>query len=281
MRAIASESGTSRLAVRVRPTSDPNQLVVAYPWRHRGRAEALGHAVAHALDALPTPDVEGAVQCGGRAGRLRGAGRATDHDHSQGPRGRGDRHQRQDHDEPDDRPHRAGRRQAGRLVQHRRHLHRRRARRGGGLLRSERSRARPRTPAGAARRHRDRPGRHPAQGHRPDPQRRLGRHQRHRRPPRPPGHRHGRPAGRGQVGRAADHPQGGLGRPQRRRSPRAGNAVDHQGPAVGVLAGPRLARDPRHHEHGWPRDVGHRRLDHRAPPRCRPARPWSSWSTYP
>ena len=61
VRAIASESGTSRLAVRVRPTSDPNQLVVAFPWRHRGRAEALGRAVAHALDALPTPDVESAV----------------------------------------------------------------------------------------------------------------------------------------------------------------------------------------------------------------------------
>ena len=61
MRAIASESGTSRLAVRVRSTSDANQLVVAFPWRHRGRAEALGRAVAHALDALPTPDVEAAV----------------------------------------------------------------------------------------------------------------------------------------------------------------------------------------------------------------------------
>jgi len=61
VRAVASESGTSRLAVRVRPTSDPNQLVVAFPWRHRGRAEALGRAVAHALDALPTPDVEAAV----------------------------------------------------------------------------------------------------------------------------------------------------------------------------------------------------------------------------
>ena len=61
VRAIAKESGTSRLAVRVRPTSDPNQLVVAFPWRHRGRAEALGLAVAHALDALPTPDVEAAV----------------------------------------------------------------------------------------------------------------------------------------------------------------------------------------------------------------------------
>jgi cyanophycin synthetase len=36
-------------------------LVVAFPWRHRGRARALGEAVAHALDALPTPDLEGAV----------------------------------------------------------------------------------------------------------------------------------------------------------------------------------------------------------------------------
>ncbi|EON23932.1 MULTISPECIES: Mur ligase family protein [Nocardioides] len=61
VRAIASESGTSRLAVRVRPTADANVLVVAFPWRHRGRAQALGQAVAHALDALPTPDVEGAV----------------------------------------------------------------------------------------------------------------------------------------------------------------------------------------------------------------------------
>ncbi|PUA79960.1 Mur ligase family protein [Nocardioides currus] len=61
VRAIAVESGTRRLAVRVRPTSDANQLVVAFPWRNRGRAQALGNAVAHALDALPTPDVEGAV----------------------------------------------------------------------------------------------------------------------------------------------------------------------------------------------------------------------------
>jgi cyanophycin synthetase len=61
VRAIAVESGTSRLGVRVRPTSDPRQLVVAFPWRHRGRATALGEAVAHALDALPTPDVEAAV----------------------------------------------------------------------------------------------------------------------------------------------------------------------------------------------------------------------------
>ncbi|CAM3787160.1 Mur ligase family protein [Nocardioides zeicaulis] len=61
VRAIAGEAGTRRLAVRVRPTSDPDVLVVAYPWRHRGRARALGEAVAQALDALPTPDVEAAV----------------------------------------------------------------------------------------------------------------------------------------------------------------------------------------------------------------------------
>jgi cyanophycin synthetase len=61
VRAIAGEAGTKRLAVRVRPTSEPDVLVVAYPWRNRGRARALGEAVAHALDALPTPDVEAAV----------------------------------------------------------------------------------------------------------------------------------------------------------------------------------------------------------------------------
>ena len=61
VRAIATEAGTRRLAVRVRPTTDPDVLVVAFPWRNRGRARALGEAVAHAIDALPTPDVEAAV----------------------------------------------------------------------------------------------------------------------------------------------------------------------------------------------------------------------------
>ena len=36
VRAVAAESGTARLAVRVRPTSDPHQLVVAFPWRAPG-----------------------------------------------------------------------------------------------------------------------------------------------------------------------------------------------------------------------------------------------------
>jgi cyanophycin synthetase len=61
VRAIAHESGATRLAVRVRPTSEPHVVVVAYPWRHRDRAEAMGRAVADVLDAVPGPDVEEAV----------------------------------------------------------------------------------------------------------------------------------------------------------------------------------------------------------------------------
>ncbi|MDP3890179.1 Mur ligase family protein [Nocardioides sp.] len=61
VRAVATESGTKRLAVRVRTTSDPRELVVAYPWRRRGRAQALGRAVSDVLDGLATADVEGLV----------------------------------------------------------------------------------------------------------------------------------------------------------------------------------------------------------------------------
>ncbi|MGI8522263.1 MAG: Mur ligase family protein [Nocardioides sp.] len=61
VRAIAHESGTARLAVRVRPTTDPHQVVVAFPWAHRDRAQAMGHAVGEVLDALPGEDIEGAV----------------------------------------------------------------------------------------------------------------------------------------------------------------------------------------------------------------------------
>ncbi len=55
VRAIAAESGTTRLAVRVRPTSDPHRIVVAFPWRNRDRAEEMGRAVAAVLDSLPGP----------------------------------------------------------------------------------------------------------------------------------------------------------------------------------------------------------------------------------
>ena len=53
VRRIATEAGTTRLAVRSRPTADVHRLVVAFPWRHRGKAEAHGIAVAGVLDALP------------------------------------------------------------------------------------------------------------------------------------------------------------------------------------------------------------------------------------
>ncbi|WP_310963553.1 Mur ligase family protein [Nocardioides terrisoli] len=50
VRELANRAGTHRLAVRVRPTRDPHVFVVAYPWRHRDRARALGEAVAAVLD---------------------------------------------------------------------------------------------------------------------------------------------------------------------------------------------------------------------------------------
>ena len=61
VRAIAHESGSVRLAVRVRPTSDPHLIVVAYPWRHRDRAQVMARGVADVLDAVPAEDVEDAV----------------------------------------------------------------------------------------------------------------------------------------------------------------------------------------------------------------------------
>ena len=61
VRRVAHGSGTTRLAVRSRPTADLHRMVVAYPWRNRGRAEALGHAVAGVIDHLPTEDLAGAL----------------------------------------------------------------------------------------------------------------------------------------------------------------------------------------------------------------------------
>ena len=61
VRAVAAEAGTTRLAVRVRPTSDPHRIVVAYPWRHRERAQVMGRAVAGVLDVPPGTDIETAV----------------------------------------------------------------------------------------------------------------------------------------------------------------------------------------------------------------------------
>jgi len=74
VRRIAAGAGTTRLAVRVRPTNDSQRVVVAYPWRDRNRARALGEAVAEVLDkgvdALPA--AAAAV-----AGTTRGPGPTT------------------------------------------------------------------------------------------------------------------------------------------------------------------------------------------------------------
>ncbi len=52
VRRLAAAAGVSRLAVRSRSGSSTSELVVAFPWRSSGRAEALGEAVAQVLDAL-------------------------------------------------------------------------------------------------------------------------------------------------------------------------------------------------------------------------------------
>jgi cyanophycin synthetase len=51
-RSLASAAG-SALAVRSRPGPDPATVVVAFPWRRRGSAEALGKEVAEVLRAVP------------------------------------------------------------------------------------------------------------------------------------------------------------------------------------------------------------------------------------
>jgi cyanophycin synthetase len=61
VRAIAAESGATRLAVRVRPTADPQRIVVAFPWRHRTRAQEMGRAIAAVLDAVPGGEVDSVV----------------------------------------------------------------------------------------------------------------------------------------------------------------------------------------------------------------------------
>lgn len=50
-RRLAAASGV-RLAVRARPGPEPDQIVVAFPWRHRAAAEALGREVPRTLEAL-------------------------------------------------------------------------------------------------------------------------------------------------------------------------------------------------------------------------------------
>jgi cyanophycin synthetase len=52
VRLIARSGGVTRLAVRSRPGSATNELVVAYPWRNSGKAEALAEAVGSVLDGV-------------------------------------------------------------------------------------------------------------------------------------------------------------------------------------------------------------------------------------
>jgi cyanophycin synthetase len=69
VRQVAAEAGTHRLAVRVRPLTDRDQVVVAYPWRYRDRATTLGEAVAGVLDAIPVADVDEAIGAAARTVR--------------------------------------------------------------------------------------------------------------------------------------------------------------------------------------------------------------------
>jgi cyanophycin synthetase len=52
VRQLAREGGATRLAVRTRPGQSVTELVVAYPWRHAGRAEALAYGLARVLDRV-------------------------------------------------------------------------------------------------------------------------------------------------------------------------------------------------------------------------------------
>jgi cyanophycin synthetase len=54
VRQIARAGGVTRLAVRTRTGQSGNQLVVAYPWRNAGRAEALAYGLARVLDTIAT-----------------------------------------------------------------------------------------------------------------------------------------------------------------------------------------------------------------------------------
>jgi cyanophycin synthetase len=63
VRLVAQGSGTTRLAVRTRTGSTRDQVVVAFPWRWRGRGVALGESLATALGPL----VDG-TQAEGEAG---------------------------------------------------------------------------------------------------------------------------------------------------------------------------------------------------------------------
>jgi len=58
VRRTAAAAGVGRLAVRGRPGPEPTQVVLAWPWRRRNAAEALGEEVAALLEGLAVrPDL--------------------------------------------------------------------------------------------------------------------------------------------------------------------------------------------------------------------------------
>ena len=69
VRRLARIGGVTRLAVRTRTGQAASELVVAYPWRNSGRAEALAYGLARVLDGVAAGaqavvemiDAEGAV----------------------------------------------------------------------------------------------------------------------------------------------------------------------------------------------------------------------------
>jgi cyanophycin synthetase len=52
VRRIARAAGVTRLAVRTRTGQSVNKIVVAYPWRNAGRAEALAYGLGRVLDGV-------------------------------------------------------------------------------------------------------------------------------------------------------------------------------------------------------------------------------------
>jgi cyanophycin synthetase len=67
VRRLARAGGTTRLAVRTRSGRAVSELVVAYPWRNAGRAEALAYGLARVLDSIATGPqaVEEMISAGG------------------------------------------------------------------------------------------------------------------------------------------------------------------------------------------------------------------------
>ena len=57
VRRLAIAGGAKRLAVRARPGTSVNELIVAYPWRNSARAEVLADGLAAVLDAVGDPEV--------------------------------------------------------------------------------------------------------------------------------------------------------------------------------------------------------------------------------